>query len=79
MATPARSPGTGGSNGPGSDATTTFAPSVVGLGGTQVAGGGGGAGNQGPSANGSAGGGPAMAPSNPGAGGSGGASSFCRP
>ena len=66
--------GAGGSNGPGSDATTNFVPSVVGLGGTQVAGGGGGVGNQGPFANGSAGGGPAMAPSNPGAGGSGGAS-----
>ena len=47
---------------------------VVGLGGTLAAGGAGGAGNQGPSANGSGGGGPAMEPSNPGAGGSGGAS-----
>jgi hypothetical protein len=68
--------GAGGSNGPGSDATTNFVPSVVGLGGTLAAGGGGGAGNQGPFANGSAGAGPAMAPSNPGAGGSGGASSL---
>jgi hypothetical protein len=67
--------GAGGSNGPGSNATTTNADgTVVGLGGTLGAGGAGGAGNQGLSAPGSAGGGPAMAPSNPGAGGSGGAS-----
>ena len=67
--------GVGGSNGPGSDATTTNADgTVVGLGGTLAAGGAGGAGNQGPLAAGSTGGGPAMAPSNPGAGGSGGAS-----
>ena len=66
--------GTGGSNGPGSDATSTFEPTVVGLGGTLAAGGAGGAGIAGPFANGSAGGGPAMAPSNPGAGGSGGSS-----
>jgi len=71
--------GAGGSSGPGSDATSTFEPTVVGLGGTLAAGGGGGAGNQGPSANGSAGGGPATAPSNPGAGGSGGASDFPPP
>jgi hypothetical protein len=67
--------GAGGTNGPGSDATTTNPDgTVVGLGGTLAAGGAGGVGNQGPSAAGSAGGGPAMAPSNPGAGGSGGAS-----
>jgi hypothetical protein len=67
--------GVGGSNGPGSDATTTNPDgTVVGLGGTLAAGGAGGAGIAGPSAAGSAGGGPAMAPNNPGAGGSGGSS-----
>ena len=67
--------GAGGSDGPGSDATTSNPDgTVVGLGGTLAAGGAGGAGNQGPSAAGSAGDGPAMAPNNPGAGGSGGAS-----
>jgi hypothetical protein len=71
--------GAGGSNGPGSDATSTFVPSVVGLGGTLAAGGGGGAGTEGPTSGGLAGGGPAMAPSNPGAGGSGGASDFPPP
>ena len=66
--------GVGGSNGPGSDATSDEDGTVVGLGGTLAAGGAGGAGVSGPSAAGSAGAGPAMAPSNPGAGGSGGAS-----
>ncbi len=68
--------GAGGSNGPGSDATTNFVPSVVGLGGTLSAGGAGGAGTFGPTSGGLAGGGPAMAPSNPGAGGSGGSSNL---
>jgi hypothetical protein len=68
--------GVGGSNGPGSDATSDEDGTVVGLGGTLAAGGAGGAGVSGPSAAGSAGAGPAMAPSNPGAGGTGGASSF---
>jgi hypothetical protein len=71
--------GTGGTSGPGTDATSTFDPTVVGLGGTLAAGGGGGAGTEGPTANGLAGGGPAMAPSNPGAGGSGGSSNFPPP
>jgi hypothetical protein len=68
--------GVGGSDGPGSDATSNVDGTVVGLGGTLAAGGAGGAGIAGPSAAGSAGGGPAMAPNNPGVGGNGGASNL---
>jgi len=67
--------GVGGSDGPGTDATTSNVDgTVVGHGGTLVAGGAGGAGSEGPAAKGSAGSGPATAPGTPGSGGSGGAS-----
>ncbi len=69
--------GVGGSDGPGTDATTSNVDgTVVGHGGTLVTGGAGGSGDQGPSSKGSAGGGPATAPGNPGSGGSGGTSSL---